>query len=613
MKTNNKILLGLLGVLALTTGCKEKMIELNTNPNTVSDTKVQFLFTNATDKYGYEERGSLIGKFSGEMQLMQYVSNNDAPGGPTQEVGNPTGSALESWTIDYKRLLNSGPKFKHIIDYIDKANETTKKENSDIRAIAEFMYVNAQWKVLKQFGAFPYSDAFLATETGNLKPKYQRLQDKLENGTPIWQDLDNRLAASIKVLEAPAIEGAVALGENDFFNGWWKGAKTTAATQRANWLKFANMARLEMAWTLKAVQPANFTKVLAEVLAVKNGLMTKIEDGTYYNYAWNYDDGPDDVNAISEYYSTGESFTNLLLKRNDPRLPLLARTAATNATSSRNFRAVQALYPDSIANYTVMNGTSYFVGQSNNPKVATKQFFIQADKQSYNFVGRINKQFNFINPNGEAVLDFTDPKTGKKDTVAKTKKFDLSIQMTSLPQGRYFVKCGGRLEKNGPLNYVDKNNNEYRFDGKGGEFANLRLRRPVFTYAKQCFMLAMLDVTAGGKSPQQWYEEGVKTAFVELQQDADYYDIQIATNAEWPKLPGLNDGLYSYSASDISNYIAANPYTGEEKVMEQAWIYFFQQPETMYDWHLLTGYPTMKEHATPVLAAAENGDRKSVV
>lgn len=607
MKTHNKILLGLLGVMALTTGCKDKMVEINTNPDVLSDSKVQFMFTKATENYGNESRNDLISKFSGPMQLMQYLASFGAgQGAPTQEVGNPTGSSIHGWTSDYDRLKDKGATLKHIVDYCDNVEPIAlRPEYNDVRAIADFMLAQYQWKVLQNFGAFPYTEGFTAIETDNLTPKYQTLTDKLESGITVWKDIDNRFAAAIKTLEADALESGIKLGENDFFNGWWKGAKTSYAQQRGNWRKYMNMFRLEMAWVLKKIEPNHFETVKTQVLAVKDGLMTKMEDGTYFNYSWSYDSNPDDVDVISQDYAIGDAFMNTLMRLDDPRIPLFARPNAANEVSSRNYRAMKVLFPDSLAKYPKLDGLTYFVSATNNPKVADKFYYPQTTRPGFNFMSRITKQFKLTNPNGDKPLTFFDTKTQKLDTIEQAANFTVELQVASSAQGRYFVKCGGKLDKNGPSAYISESVNEYRFDGKGGEFADLRLRKPVFTYAKQCFMLAVLEITAGGKSPAQWYAEGVKTALVEFQQDAEAYEIQVVANEEFPKFPGLNDaGLYKYDDAAISAYLAANPYNGIQKSMEQAWIYFYQQPETMYQWWMLTGYPHFKEHTTPEAAVA---------
>lgn len=67
----------LMGVLALSTlsGCLKEYQELNTNPELLGETDPRFVFTGATENFNNSSRNHLMAKYSGVMQMMQYLVN----------------------------------------------------------------------------------------------------------------------------------------------------------------------------------------------------------------------------------------------------------------------------------------------------------------------------------------------------------------------------------------------------------------------------------------------------------------------------------------------------------------------------------------------------------
>ena len=69
-----KYLIGGLAALALV-GCKDKMRELNTNPETIGETDPRYMFMNAMADLDYSSRGAIQYRASSEGQMMQYFVN----------------------------------------------------------------------------------------------------------------------------------------------------------------------------------------------------------------------------------------------------------------------------------------------------------------------------------------------------------------------------------------------------------------------------------------------------------------------------------------------------------------------------------------------------------
>lgn len=609
MKTIQKYLLTVL-VLGATVGCKERMIELNTNPETVSSVNLQYLFTGATNGFdGYGDRDPLTQKVASTMQTMQYVSKYGG-GDPYLDPITPGKKQVESYIKNYDQYYNQGNQLYTILREIEKKDPVIKPGYNDLKAMTQTILAFQQWRVLQQFGAMVYKEAFKAQTEGIGKPKYDLGQD-------IYKDIDALFKEAIEILSQPKAEGTIEVGANDFFNGYTSTVLATGGsvvsklgqynTQRAKWLKFANMARLEMAWKLKATDNAFYEMVKSETLAVPNGIMTSDAEGTYYHYQADAGNNPDDVDVISQQYGISAPFCNTLIKLNDPRLQYVARPTGLSPVNSRNFRIMQTYYPDTLAAYgDIFNGKQVFVGHTTNPKFKDDALLplSRVSAARPNFPAKLTQSFTLINPNYPDSLGILNPETGKVELVTKLDKFALELQIVSPIQTRYFVKCGGKNDKNGSL-VINTDVNSLRWDGKGGVWDDLFLRCPVFTYAQQCFMFAYLEITTGGKSPAEWYAEGVRSAMKELRSDALRFKIQVAVNTEYPKFPDYNPaGTYSYTDSQIDAYVAANPYSLENTAC-QAWIYFFQAPEKAYEWWKLTGFPKIVDIPTLAQAAAQ--------
>lgn len=607
MKTIQKYLLTVL-VLGATVGCKEKMIELNTNPETVSSTNMPYLFTGATNNFDYRSRWQLQVKYEA-MQTMQYITRYKGANSYIDPL-NPESKQLSSYSTYYDQFFSDqGNKLQTILDQISYKSETDQLQHADIKAITMVIMAFQQWRLVEQYGAIVYKEAFKAQNEGITRPKY-------EMGVDIYKDIVANLDQAIETLSKPANANTVEVGNNDYFFGYISkpiegaGGSNIAerkdyTVQRQLWMKFANLVRLDIAWKNKKVDPAFFESVKNAVLALPDGLMTSLDQGAYYHYpfASGGGDNPDDVQDISQHYAISEPLCNVLNSLQDPRLQYYARPNGLSPINSRNFRAMQALFPDSLAAYgDLMDGNHIFVGHSSNPLYFDKRLKPIANPADGQFVGQLALLFNLKNPNYPAPLTFMDK--GKLDTVTELDKFALSLQIASPAQGRYFVKSGGREGKNGNAD-VSAEMNDMRYDGPGGEYNGIFQRRPVFTYPQQCFLLAYLGVSAGGKSAAEWYEAGVVAAMKELRDDALRYKIQIVVSPSYTVFPNYNpNGQYIYTDTEIAAYLARVPYSAENAI-NQAWLYFYQMPETAYSWWKASGLPKIVKNDTPVQAAAQ--------
>lgn len=627
MKSVKYITIVLVALLALA-GCKDKMRELNTNADLVSDTQVTFMFTGATLNFDFTAKRSTDDYINSLLNVMQYHTIANGPSASNNPYYVPANREEKSpsylaGTV-YGELFsqNKGNQLQSILNYIDQNyDRTTNKKYEDIYAISKGLLAYMQWRVLENYGATVYFQAFKAISENVTTPEYDLIND-------VWDDIDADLKYSIDILNAPADENVVKLGTADFFAGHRaypivEGGATVSTvsdydTQRNNWLTFFNDLRLEIAWKLKGRQAAHFSKVLTEWSNVANngGIMDCIEDGFFFNYAHDYC-CDDDMEEPARDCILTDAFVTSLCNNKDPRLPYLARPSGGTDETSISFCMLQEKYPDKLKEYAYLDNKHPYMGVCASPAAKSEDGWITM----YN-----TPKWNHIpNPNGTAEFTFAD-KYGNsyKYCEAGKDEFSTSILAASQIQMRYWVICGARhnADHGNWGNGLRVQNYEYhkKLHGDGGtidEGLNIDIanRCRIFTYAKQCFLLAAIGTetngTLAGKSGEEWYKEGIQAAFDDLAADCAMARNQAYvggdTGFEYPnqltQTCGDEDITFSFpyriSQDAIDAYIAAHPYEGSiQNVMDQVYIYGYTDPYTAFTWYRRTGYPEFKSHKT---------------
>lgn len=643
-----KYLIGGLAALALV-GCKDKMRELNSNPNTIGETDPRYMFLNATQNLD-NTRGSIENATKDAGVKMQYFVYYT--GASEGQYCNPTANSYTSpGTISnyYSWLYGVGYQMTLLQNYIDDniTDPVQQQRYQDLRAIAGIVKVYEAFRVFQNYGAAVYSEAFKAITDGITLPKYDVFSNE------VYESLDDELAGYISVLAAPANENTVELGIYDPIYGYVVNPAAGAPTelgnydqQRTMWKKFGNSYRLYMAWIMQDVDPTRFSKVLSETQT--SGWFESAADGAFaYVNGFNSNGGQynsDGSSDISTVYSMSDNFISYLKYLDDPRLPLLARANDLYATNTA-FQWMQAYYPDSLKNHMVydedtkswslqswgdvLDFATYpmmaYQGQSPNP--------YDYDKSNPGkFWGQRTFTFHFYAPGydptakpeeNQKLVPWTVTNKGVATddypatwTITTTPDTTFTISMVSRPQGRYFVAGGGK-------NFGDNagTSGQNGCDGSVDNNKSIFFRQPLYTYPEFCFMMAYL--TNGGvntgKSADQWYTEAVTGAMEELQGDAIRSQVQVATNPQHtyaynngtttvtytvnPEIVGINDaGVYSIS-DKIAGYVAAqslaNAQDKVEAIVGQMWIYAYNQPIKMWDWWRKTGYPKIVDVATP--------------
>ena len=631
-----KYILGGLAALALV-GCKDKMRELNTNPDTIGNTDPQYMFLSAMSDLDNDSRGAVATKWGAGTNMQYFVYYSGATDGTYCDEQAMKWASMGMLSYYYSWYKSKGYNMVSIMNYIDQdMDETAAQKYQDLRAICGIVKIYEAFRIFQNYGANVYTQAFKAISDGITLPEYDIFDNEM------YEALDDELAGYIAVLEQPN-EGNYDLGVYDPIYGYKLpdgapalGAPATRSNyeeQRTMWKKFGNSYRLYMAWIMRNVDGTRFDQVLSEALA--SGVFESAEDGAYTYLNGNNNNGGiyncAEAADISTRYSVSDNFVAYLKSLDDPRLPLLVRPndmyqANTDLQWIRNY------FPDSLEKHQVYDKNTKtwsevswdgvwdfwdepklaYQGQSANP-------YDYDQTAPGKFWGQNTYTLHFYHPDTKPGDQDYNESLGpwtlqNKGTVSEdypaqwtvyTYDTSFSIVVGGRPQGRYFVANGG--SQYGPTYDGNSRNGA---DGTMDNRASIFLRQPLYTYPEFCFMMAYLslDGVNTGKSADIWYEAGVTAAMEELQGDAIRADVQVATNLEhvytdetWgtnvinPEIEGINDnGVYSIDdkIAPYVNQVALSNFSDKKAaVVGQMWIYAYMNPTKMWDWWRITGYP----------------------
>lgn len=653
MKTYKKYILGAAVLsVAVLTGCKDKMRELNTNPDLISSALPEYQFLGATHNWGYFGRGwapSRAGSLGALMQVSNVYSGNNPYVDPTSWSGGSMGFMGNY----YNRYYSGGKNLNSIVSYIDTQLEPTERARyQDIRAISRLLQMHEAWTIFTNYGAMVFDEAF-QVRAGIVLPTYNVYSK--ESG--LYKQLDDSVKMCIQQLNSPINPEAVALGRSDGFYGCsyttnatggatW--TENTAAKQRERWLKFATTFRMKMALSMRNADPEFYQGVLSDVRQLiasnPNALMSEVQDGCQYVLPDN-DYSRDDGNQISFYYFMPISYINSMKLANDPRLPLVARVNNCDTALNNGYKFIATYYHDSLLYKSVYdpvtqtrvnkswgglltqvyNGTTLNPGNFKNT-AAQPGTLLNTDgwnftmyhpdyqnpnepgisdtekkaREAHNETLKEAKMYNYYTGQLEDVVIYNN-NTDVKMTPTFTKGVrSVYLEVASGLQGRHYVFNGG--------NSISWSGGRWDYNNNQPAAANIKMAIKILPYAEHCFLMALIcnydGGTIGSKDATAWYEEGIRASMQETTEDAERVYVQICVNNAFPGVAGVNVGpdgkkfLYKIDDAMVDNYLA-NPkvqLTGSKEemtnqIMIQMWLALWQKPENTWFYYRLTGYP----------------------
>ena len=256
MKLKYLIITVLLGSSAMT-GCKKSWLDVNTNPNTVTSSTPEYIFTNALSRVGSAE-GNLLSDETGSyyagywMQSSSYILNTNT------FAYNFTNVDFNYWDGWY--------------DVLSDFNQAEKRG----RDSAYYTFVIGPSKVMKAllfqqivdtYGNAPYSDALKGA--GSLAPKF-------DDHKAIYEGLIKDLDTAIAILKDPK---SVFPGSTSAFDITFKGNRT-------NWIKLANSLKLRILIHQSRVSGRD-AYIIAEInkaAALPEGFLTATDAGENPGY-----------------------------------------------------------------------------------------------------------------------------------------------------------------------------------------------------------------------------------------------------------------------------------------------------------------------------------------
>ena len=605
MKTISKIFLGVALLFALP-ACKDKMQELNTNPDIAHETDPRYLFLRAIQNYKNDSFWANNGKL-GQMNQVQYLKDRNVDSEDMNDPASATpgqGIGMDSFYGNfYSKGTCWGLYLRDLIKTIDNWGDPSHPTYDavkhqrwiEVRSISMICWMDLAIELFFVNGAGIFTQAYQAFE-GVTFPEYDLAQDVIDI-------FDDNLKEAVAVLHG----AKNAYVQTDFASydrvfGWRSDVSNVVKESdydkiRNRWGKYGNAIRLRMAFMLQHVQPDRFKTVVNQIGA--SGLMSGNEDSAFYNHSFADMRGSEMAYTYNNFATT--ALVSNLKRTDDPRLPLLVRVNdlyTANKGFGHPYWYMKSFYPDSLQ-YRKINGVNvpwgamleegnYFEGLSANPLQIRP---VQPGER----ITTPSITFSLKNPNGDSGPYYaTSAIDGQNYPVMFKADTTITIRVASPAQTRYRVVSSGSRSGFGTGGGTQGDNNGD--DGTPGdqesEWSNILKRESLFTYPELCFMMSYMDGGAG-KSAAQWYNDGVKAAFQQLDMDAVRYRVVIATDATHPKLPGLNPGgLYRLTDAMFDTYIAANAYSGQESAAYQAWVYLYAHtPQNFNVWYRLTQYP----------------------
>lgn len=487
MKKINKIIFGLVILSTLNQSCKKTLVDINTNPNLLSNVAPEFLFAGSTVDFTLTSRANTSQKYGTTMTWMQYVV--------------PDNSDLQSLSSPYwdpSKTTGPNPGFPYYNDYyngigrdmhrimalIDAMPDAQKATYQGLRAMCSILDTYQAWKVSDIYGAMPYTQGF--TPDKYPLPTY-------DLGSDLYKIFDKQLHDAAVTL-TNSTKNQIDLSIQDLFYGG----------DYTKWLSFANTLRIKIAQRFEKRDAANLAAVLTDISSnFANNVISSVAGSFGYNQTQGWNNNVDDINVLLFSYDAAYPFVEFLKSTNDPRIGFMVRQNDFG-TNFKGYVNVQQ-NGDAAAQAALLL-------PENNVRYWGKHPSPASGDPSYGFTG--GTRF--------ATFNLT---TGKTQSL---------IKLSSI-QTRLFLKNGGFGGFNALSDpNVYKHDDETIVDG-----TTIKMRTPYLTYGETCFMMAEIAAKGGnglGKTAQQWFSLGVQGSFDQ------YKALATATNV--PNAANINIGTF---------------------------------------------------------------------
>ncbi len=149
----NKIRYFIIGLISLFlfSSCLEDFKELNTDPELLGSVDPKNAFTGATENWNNSQRHHLTGKYSGVMQIMQYIvsSGGASAGNYVNVTGTSRPSPYTPYYSDYFGQI--GLRLRYLVNTVIPLNPE-KERYQNVAAIANILETYQAWLMFDVYG-----------------------------------------------------------------------------------------------------------------------------------------------------------------------------------------------------------------------------------------------------------------------------------------------------------------------------------------------------------------------------------------------------------------------------------------------------------------------------
>ncbi|MCD8262774.1 MAG: SusD/RagB family nutrient-binding outer membrane lipoprotein [Tannerellaceae bacterium] len=528
----HKILAAVAACMILFTGCKDDFAEINTDPSSVSEGNINYLFTQGL--LDFEPSGYTFWFYNA-----QFMTQWAQAFVPTEGFSSNfnTISALGDQGEKTYNVMRTYREVAYILSEMDE--EEAAMYTQTVSMFYPLMVYLGLFDT-DMFGDMPYTEACMAryTDPMLLTPGYDTLEDLYD----LWIDeLNTAINAFLNTTTTQ-----ISIGNQDFVYGG----------DMAKWAKFANSLKLKIAVRLLH---ANFSRAISlaeEAASNAAGFMESASDDFLYNRATDSGD-----NAFhfgnSVYLGAGNKDVVDFLKKNwDPRIRFFYNKNDYNSRVIQGFLDTGTEIPSFIAENIEVDANNNFVGWSGMGEPWDRYYGLPSDYNAKQIGGEFREYF--------------DNALWKLSVNGAEKEYTpYSAVMEELIRGRV------------GYTYPDLPNAAVTIDDENVPWWGLFM-----SSAEVNLYLAELKLLGANlpKSAEEYYTLGIQQSVEAYDNLAnlnkipyyhfiyDEHDVSIAlTNGEIDKMLEQEDYIFTGSADDLL-----------EKVYIQQYLHFTFQPTDMY-------------------------------
>lgn len=288
----------LLGLLVILSACSEDIMDdINKNRNDASILDAKNLLPDAIVKTAAETTSSDMAWYA-----TVYIEHNAGTWGQSYEADRRSGQDVSSV------MNNSWNSVYDVMNILDKmirqtdSTDGTEPDNFWVRGVAQILMAYNLAVTTDMWGDVPYTEAFKGLD--NLKPKYDKQSEIYVAINGLLNDAIVNIGKSTRYYaDKDMIYGHLGLANN-----------------KAAWIRAANSLKARYAMRLSQRNPSASADALK---AIAGGFANASQQMLFDKYV---DDLPNanpwwEFWYVRDHLSISQTFYNILIARNDPRIP----------------------------------------------------------------------------------------------------------------------------------------------------------------------------------------------------------------------------------------------------------------------------------------------------